>query len=255
MRTKPDFLKKHYAPLKAKTLQHAIAYLIGQEFPRIGGERIRQLCATMVVEVVDIHKRPREHVCHGQVLWLAISVDDPPRRHQRTETTKMVPVLLDLVTDEDIDARLERKMADERLVMKAIRLCRQAYQQGGLLANTDLAALLNTADSRIASLLSHYEGTTGTVIPRRATIHDVGTGMTHKRIICFKRYREGKSSDVIARETYHSIEAVDHYLGQFDRVRCCRNNDMTPEQTAHILTCSLSLVHEYLDIDRDLRKE
>ncbi len=76
--------------------------------------------------------------------------------------------------------------------------------------------------------------------------------MTHKRVICRKRYAEGKSSELIARETYHSIEAVDRYLGQFDRVRHCRKEGMTPEATAHVLNCTLGLVREYLALDEEL---
>jgi len=255
MGSKPDSVRKHFRSLQAKSLRNAIAYRIAQDFPRIGGERIQQLCADMILEELVAHLCPREHVHHGQVLWIAISVDDPPRRHQRTETTHLVPVVLDLSTPDDIEARIKRKSPMERLVTKAVRLCQQAYEQGGVLSNSDLAELLNMANTHIARTIAQYERETGKVIPRRATVHDVGTGLTHKRIICLKRYREGKTSDVIARESYHSIEAVDRYLGQFDRVRCCREEGMSPEQTAHILSCSLSLVREYVKIDRELREE
>ena len=54
---------------------------------------------------------------------------------------------------------------------------------------------------------------------------------------------------MVARETYHSLEAVDRYLGQYDRVRHCRLQGLTPEQTAHTLACCLGLVREYLAID------
>ncbi len=111
---------------------------------------------------------------------------------------------------------------------------------------------MNLNDSRVASVLTTHERETGKLVPRRATLHDVGTGLTHKRIICYKRYFEGKTSDVIAQETYHSMEAVDRYLGQFDRVRHCRQQGMTPERTAFILRCSVALVNEYLAIDKEL---
>ena len=45
-----------------------------------------------------------------------------------------------------------------------------------------------------ALLLAEHERTTHTVVPRRATLHDVGTGLTHKRIICWKREDSGDSS-------------------------------------------------------------
>jgi hypothetical protein len=249
-----DYVRKHYGPLLQKNLQNAVAHLIGVQFPRIGGPRIRALCAQMILEVVDAHVRPAGHLRHGQVLWLGISVEDRPRRRQRTEETHLVPVVLDLSTPDDIQARLDRQPAGERLQRKAVRLCEQAYAQGALLSNCDLAELLSREDSRIAAVLGDHEQRTGRLVPRRATLHDVGTGVTHKRIICWKRYAEGKPADVIARETYHSLEAVDRYLGQFDRVRHCRREGLSPERTAYTLNCSVALVREYLAIDAELNR-
>ena len=249
MSKKPDFTRQKFAPLRAKTLRNALAHRIVKTFPRIGGTRICRLCADMVLEVIFKHMRPKEHITHGQALWMAVSVNDPPSRHQLIADTELVPVLLDLSTDEDVQRRLDRLPAPQRLLHKALRLCEQAYQQGGLLSNCDLAELLSTHDSRIADVLAAHERDTNTVVPRRATLHDLGTGLTHKRIICWKRYAEGKESHVIARATHHSIEAVDRYLGQYDRVRHCRLQGLKPAQTAHALGCSVGLVHEYLAID------
>src|SRR5262249_4388856 len=108
---------------------------------------------------------------------------------------------------------------------------------------------LHVSDSRIATLLAAHERATEALVPRRATLHDVGSGLTHKRIICWKRYAEGKEPHVVARETYHSLEAVDRYLGQYARLRHCRLQGLTPEQTAHALGCGLPLVKQYLAID------
>ena len=56
------------------------------------------------------------------------------------------------------------------------------------------------------------------------------------------RADEGKSAERVAKETYHALESVDRYLGQFDRVRHCRQEGMTPERTAFTLNCGVSLV-------------
>jgi len=164
-------------------------------------------------------------------------------------------VILDLSTTQDIDARLDRTSEPQRKLQKAIRLCQQAYEQGGLLSNFDLSELLNVSDSGIGRLLAEHERRSATVVPRRATIHDIGGGLTHKRIICLKRFVEGKSPEQIARETYHSLEAVDRYLGQYDRVRHCHREGMLPEEIAYTLDCSISLVQEYLKIDQELEGE
>lgn len=249
-----DYVQKKFAPLKQKTLRNAVAHRIRKEFPRLGGPRIVDQCAGLILEVVEQHIRPREHLMHGQVLWMAVSLDDPPARRKRIQDTKLIPVVLDVSTPNDVQARLDRLPAGQRLQQKAIRLCEQAHQQGGLLSNCDLSEILNASESRIAQLLVKAQKESGQMIPRRATLHDVGTGLTHKRIICWKRYAEGKSADVVARETYHSLEAVDRYLSQFDRVRYCREQGMSQEKAAYMLDCSVSLVKEYWQLALDLEQ-
>ena len=247
----PDFVRKKFGPLRDKTLKNALAHQIGLQFPRIG-PRLCQVCAEMVLEFIEQHLRPKQQVPHGCLVWMAVSRDDPPRHRQRIADTDLVPVVLSLSTPDDIQRRIERVPPPQRLLHKALRLCHEAHAQGGLLSNCDLAEMLNASDSSVASLLTEHEQQTRRLVPRRATLHDVGTGLTHKRIICWKRYAEGKDPHIVARETYHSLEAVDRYLGQYDRVRHCRTQGLSPEQTAHALGCSLSLVHEYLLIDAQL---
>jgi Protein of unknown function (DUF1670) len=169
--------------------------------------------------------------------------------------TKLIPTVLDLSTGEDIEAIINRKSISERVLHKALRLCQQAHAQGALLSNCDLAELLNRSESQIATLLAAHERKQQQVVPRRATLHDLGTSSTHKRIICWKRYAEGKSQDQIARETHHSLEAVDRYLGTFDRVRHCIQQGMTPTEIAFTLNCSLSLVTQYIAINDELKTD
>jgi hypothetical protein len=251
---KPDHLRRRFAPMLDKTLKRALAHRIAEQFPRIGGERICDLCAEMVLEVVSQHLRSSESLRHGQCLWMGVSRADPPARRKRIRETDLVPVVLDLSTSDDIEALLERVAVGERLLRKAVRLCEQAHAQGALLSNADLSELLNRSDSRIAGLLAEHERNTEKIVPRRATLHDVGTGLTHKRIICWKRYGEGKSPDQIARETHHSLEAVDRYLGDFDRVRSCRRMGMDEQQIAFTLNHGRNLVAQYLEIDKELEQ-
>jgi hypothetical protein len=252
MNPKSDYIHKRYGPMREKSLQNALSQRIAKDFPRLGGERIRQLCAASILAVVKQHLRPREHVQHGQVVWLAVSLNDPPARKKRLRDTELVPVILDLSTTADVQAILERVKPQERLRRKAIRLSEQAHAQGALLSNVDLAVLLNRADSQIAALLAAHERQSQTLIPRRATLHDCGSGLTHKAIIC-RKHLEGKTADQIARETQHSLTAVDRYLSDFARVRHCRQLGMSPEQIAFTLNHSHHLVQQYLDLEQELQ--
>lgn len=253
MGSAPDYVKKHFRSQFDKALRPALAGRIAKEFPRIGGERMVALCADLVMEIVEQHLRPLEHIRHGQVLWIAVATDSPLRHRQRMRDADLIPVLLDLSTPADIEAIIDRKPPSERRLAKALRLCEQAHAQGGLLSNCDLAELLGGGDSGIANLLAAHERTTGKAVPRRATLHDVGTALTHKAIIIRQRYQDGKSPDQVARDTRHTLEAVDNYLGTFDRVCACRKLGLTPEQTAQTIGKSLRLVQEHLAIDDTLK--
>ena len=131
-------------------MRNALAHRIAKEFPRIGGPRICQLCADMILEVVSKHMRPKDHLTHGQALWMAVSVNDPPAQHRRIADTELVPVLLDLCTAEDVQQRIDRLPARQRLLQKALRLCQQAYQQGGCspIATSPSCSTPTTVESR-----------------------------------------------------------------------------------------------------------
>ncbi len=255
MGAKADFVRKKYGPLARKTLPSALLSCLAKDFPQLGGERMLRLSAERILEVVFQHIRSREGVQHGQVLWMGIAVEERPGWRKSLSQMQLVPLVLDLLTAEDIEAIVKREARAQRLLRRCLRLCRQAHEQGGLLSNCDLAVLLGSSDPQIAHLLADYESSNDCLVPRRATLHDVGTGLTHKRLICWKRYGEGKTSEQVARETYHSIEAVDRYLGQFDRVRHCRRQDFSEQETAYVLGCSRALVAEYRAMDEQLHGE
>jgi hypothetical protein len=235
--------------MKVKSLRGQLSRTIRQTFPRLGGVRITDLLADIILDVVESHLRPRDSLHHGQLLWLGFDINDPPARNKTAENVRLVPVVLDLWTEDDLEAHMDRVSPSERLLKRCIRLHEQAYEQGALLSSVDLGGMLGVSDGRISKLLAAHEREHKVVIPRRATLHDVGSGVTHKRIICWKRYVDGKSPDVIARETHHSLTAVDRYLGMFDRVRCCYQQQMPSHEIARVLGCTERLVHEYLAID------
>jgi Protein of unknown function (DUF1670) len=249
---KADDVASKYKPLKERNIVNTLSRCLHEQFPRIGGPRIRALCAEMILETLEQNLIQKNRLSHGQIVWNAIAQDDPPRRHKEANETKTVPVILSLTTPEDIQSRIDRKSPKERLLSKVLRLCQETFEQGGLLSNSDLSELLLKDSSALGSMIAAYERENGCVIPRRATIHDVGTGVTHKRIICRKRFVDGKPSHIIAKETCHTRESVDRYLGMFSRVKQCRSEGLSQQQTAFTLSCSLNLVREYFDIDDEI---
>jgi hypothetical protein len=81
----------------------------------------------------------------------------------------------------------------------------------------------------------------------------MGRSLTHKRIICTKAYCEGKPTHVIARETAHSPEAVDHYLLDFARVYFATvKRGMTTMEVAFTIQRPHYLVEEYVALIKAL---
>jgi Protein of unknown function (DUF1670) len=248
---KTDYVMRKFAPQKRRTLKNILIQRIYEAFPRIGGKEIQELCASLILETVEENTAQRQALTHGQVLWVAVDKDSyPARRHDRLKT-----VILNLSTTDDIEGILNRKKQTEITIDRCIRLCREAYSQGALLSNSDLSLLLSLNDSRVSSLLTEWERKNKQIVPRRTTLHDLGSGVTHKKIICWKYYGEGKSSQQVAEETYHSIEAVDRYIGQFDRIRHLREKSMDMVESAMALGCGMSLVAQYWEIDNLLKGE
>lgn len=248
-------LVKHFRTQKVRALREQLATLLVAEFPRFGGRRMAEHGADLILDTVEKNLVPRDHFVHGQVLFACYPVElTGPRR--RIEEVALVPVTLDLYTIEEIDALIagvkpRRKQMTERL----IRLCRQAHAQGGLLSNSDLTLLTGIESAQIATYLHQHERDEHEVVPRRATLHDCGSGLSHKGVICRQRYLEGKQPHEIARDTFHSPDAVNAYLKRFERVRLCQTKGMTPEETAQALSCSLGLVQEYIALDEQIERQ
>jgi hypothetical protein len=237
-----------YDTSSRKTFKSAVCHLLETEFPRTFGPTISRLFVEKIDELYGHFCPPRSRFSAGQVLWTGVAIDDPPSRNKRIEDTRLVPVVLDLVTAADIEQAKARKVRPQTRLAKIVRLFRQAHEQGAVLGHADVSLLLHMSISRLSSYVLKHERETGELIPRRGTIHDMGRSVTHKAIICYKSLVEKKATSQVAQETFHSPEDVERYVQCFRRIQLCRDKGLSPEETAQATGHSLSLVQEYLDL-------
>jgi hypothetical protein len=237
-----------YAANERKTFHSTLCHLLQTEFPGSFGPAVTRLFADKVNELFDRCHPPLSRVKVGQVLWLAVAADELPGRSKRIQDTRLIPVLLDLVTAQDIDATGTTGKRLETRRRKIVRLFEQAYTQGAVLSEADVALLLHLSDSAISDDVVAQEKATGTMVPRRGTIHDLGRSVTHKAVICYKRLVEKKPTSQVAQETFHSPEEVEYYVQCFRRIQLCNDSSMSLQDIALATGHSLSLVKEYLDL-------
>ncbi len=79
---------------------------------------------------------------HGQIVWMAVPVDEYPQKGKSMHQTALKPVVIDLINDDDILAVKLRTHHRTIRVNKIERWTQQAFDQGALLSQLDLAILL-----------------------------------------------------------------------------------------------------------------
>ncbi len=231
-----------------KTFKGALCHLLHTEFPGLFGPAVTRLFADKIDELYDRFHPDKDRFKLGQLFWAGVAIDDPPSRNKRIEDTRLVPIVLDLVTARDIDEAQVKGMRTPTRRAKIARLFRQAYEQGAVLSLADVSLMIHINYSTLSRLVLEHERETGTTVPRRGTIHDMGRSVTHKRIICFKRLVEQKPTSQVAQETFHSADEVEYYVQSLRRIQLCRDSGMSPEEAAQATGHTLSLVREYLDL-------
>ena len=237
-----------YGANERKTFKSALCHLLQTEFPGVFGPTITVLFADRIDELYERFHPPASRVKVGQVLWVGVAADDLPGREKRIENSRLVPIILDLVTAQDIDDAATTKLRGQTRRNKILRLFRQAYAQNAVLSLADVSLLLHISIGTISSIILKHERETNETIPCRGTVHDLGRSITHKAIICYKRLVEQKPTSQVAQETFHSLDEVEYYVQSFRRVQLCRDSGMSKEDTARATGHSLSLVQEYLDL-------
>ena len=240
MSTNPQGL----APIARKTFHSALVGQLRQHVPTLG-ELTAGALATRLEQVIEEFFPAGERLRMGQLMWLAVEQSDRPRAGKRIEDTRLRPVVLNLLTSEDLQAvGSELKRAQNRKWV-AVRLFKEAMQQGGVLSSSDVGAILRISPALVNRFIKEHERETGEVVPRRATVHDMGPTITHKATICRKVIVEGRSVEQVARETQHSPEAVSRYVQDYRRVITCLKQGLSVQQSAYATGMSKSLVGEY----------
>jgi hypothetical protein len=208
-----------------------------------------ELFVDKLLELVDVYRIARERLKPGQTVWQAVAVDERPSCRKPMTETQQVPVVITIANQEEVEDLRGGVKRRKILQRGLVRAANDAYAQGGVLTVTDLALLFKHSVSWISEVIRDYETETGEVVPRRGNIHDMGRTVSHKWIICRKAYLEGKLTPTIARETFHSPEAVDNYLLGLARVHFATvQQGMNPQEAAFALQQPLYLVEEYVEM-------
>jgi len=190
----------------------------------------------------DLH-----HIHYGQLVWLAVPTDEYPQRGKTIAATRMKPVVLSFITDDDV-GHIAHGFSSASLRKKRLkRWADEAFNQGALLTQLDLAILLGVCDAVVSKYVGEIQKD-GTILPTRGNIQDFSGAVTHKREI-ITLYLEGYLTPEIAARTKHSKEAVDRYIQDYHRVETLWKHGISDlDHISQLARLSKRVAKQYVDL-------
>jgi hypothetical protein len=183
----------------------------------------------------------------GQLVWHAVPINEFPKKGKSMAQTKLQPVVLDIITDSDIEAMKTPLHHRELRLKKIERWTQQSYDQGALLSQLDLAVLLTSTTVTTGQYVREYEALYNRPLPTRGNVQLIGSGQTHKKQI-IALHLKGYLVPTICQKSNHSKEAVERYIRDFEAVRLLATKFDDPDVISRIIRLTTPVVKQYLDL-------
>jgi uncharacterized protein DUF1670 len=247
--SKETLALRKYNRLKGKSLKHII---LDRFLNNYGYDKGAVTAAAIVDDILAIVERYYVYHDHsflkqGQMVWHAVPINEYPKKGKSMAQTKLKPVVLDIITDSDLAAIKNLSHTREVRLSKVERWSNQAYDQGALLSQLDLAVILNVNEFTAGQYVREYASLYGRQLPTRGNIQLIGSGQTHKQDI-IGLYLKGFLVPAICQRTNHSRDAVERYIRDFESVKLLSSKFDDPDTISRIIRLSPSVVKQYLDL-------
>jgi hypothetical protein len=248
--------ERDYGPLRDKTLTHVLRQLFISEFGYDNKVLFAEAMIERILTTVEAFIRPRSQLKPGQVLWMAVAHDGRKHAYEAMKDIPLVPVILDLVTDEDLQALAQGETFLNLRRRRHARLLDQALAQGGVLAQTDLAALTLTSECRVGSDIVQVQQAEGRPLPYRGSVQDLGPTRSHKAQVARLLEAGYLEPEICQRlSPAHSLRSVEHYAQLYKNMLKLLEQGLAPGEISAILSLNRTLLNQYIQIVKEHHPE
>jgi Protein of unknown function (DUF1670). len=132
------------------SLKGSVLDMIQRDYQFIAGDKIQQMFADDVVDLVKKCYKDPWKLDVGQILWYGVKVSEKPNYGKNSKNTPLTPIILTLVSKEDLEMKNTGYSDREIREMKMVRLFKETYDQGALLTHSDVAFLLHVSTGTVS---------------------------------------------------------------------------------------------------------
>lgn len=245
---------KKFKRINNKNLRQLLLYRFLHHYGYDKGEITAKAIVDDIIRLIEnyfIIAKPDPNslfINYGKLVWMAVDVEDKPKKGQSIAKTKLKPVMLTFLANEDVQSLKEGFSSRQLRIRRMVRWCEEAYDQGALLNQLDLALLLNCCDAVVSQYVNEYQRTSNKILPTRGNIHDLSGAITHKSEI-IALYLKGYLTPTIATKTNHAKESVDRYIRDFEAVRTVYKHGISDlDEIVQITKLSKKVAKQYVDL-------
>jgi hypothetical protein len=240
---------RRYKRMKGKSLKHILIDRFLNHYGYDKGEVTATAIIDDLLALIDQYYRYTDNsfLKQGQMVWHAVPIDEYPGKGKSIAQTRLKPVVLDIISDSDIDDMRTPLLHRELRLKKIERWTTQAYDQGALLSQLDLAVLLTSNEATAGDYVREYKTLYNRALPTRGNIQLIGGGQTHKKQI-IALHLKGYLVPTICHKTNHFKEAVERYIRDYESVKLLSTKFDDVDLISRIIRLSPSVVKQYLDL-------
>ncbi len=175
----------------------------------------------------------------NQTIRYAVSADEPAGKP--IKFCRLVPVTLTLFKPSDKKAKKKGAVHLKEVLVE--RFSNEAYHQGGLLSQEDLAEIL-FVDTRTIKRITSRLNAKGIEVPTRGFVKDIGPTVSHKAKIVELALKRYPATD-IAFKTRHSLTSIGRYIDNFIKVCYLLKKDFGIAKISAVAKISEKVAREY----------
>ena len=244
--------QREFCPLQDKTLANVLRHLFVTEFGYEKKVIFAEAMIQRILQTINAFVKPVSLLKPGQLLWMAVANDGRKHTYKPMKETPQVPVMLDLVAEDDLQALVNGEEFQVVRRRRHARLLHQALAQGGVLAQTDLAAITLTCQGQVGTDIAHVQRTRNALLPYRGSVQDIGPTLSHKVEVA-RLLEAGYLEPEICRKLspVHSLRSVENYAQIYKNVVKLLDRGFAPSEICAILSIGKRLMNAYIEIVKE----